>query len=329
MRTEKSFGKIGVLLGGESAEREISLKSGRAVIAALRAGGENVSSLGETEPIKPSLAGWEVDCAFIALHGRFGEDGEVQKLLEEKGIPYTGSGIAASRRAMDKEISRRIFQEASLPVPEYRVVGSDEEEISPPPFGFPAVVKPVGEGSSIGLNIVFSPEQYRRAVREAQKHGDRIILERYIPGRELTVGILDERALPVVEIVPRNRFFDFEAKYSKGMSDFRVPAPLEERLTHRIQTTALAAHRALGCYGYSRVDIILGGDDIPYLLEINTIPGFTETSLFPMAAAAAGIGFAKLCLILLDLAYRRSNKDSHHNPKTAKETKINNEEAHL
>jgi len=213
---KRQFGRIGVLLGGDSAEREISLKSGHAVISALESIGQEVAPLGETEKIKPALADWEVDCAFIALHGRFGEDGEVQNLLEEKGIPYTGSGIAASRRAMDKEVSRRFFREASLPVPECLVLNADEEMPEPPPFGFPAVVKPVGEGSSIGLNIVSSPEKYRRAFREARKHGDRIILERYIPGRELTVGILDGKPLPVVEIVPRKRFLILKRNIPRG-----------------------------------------------------------------------------------------------------------------
>ena len=296
-----NFGKVGVLLGGSSSEREISLKSGKAIAAALRAEGVEVIELGEKEDIRSGVLKHRIDLAFIALHGRFGEDGRVQSFLEEEGIPYTGSGVAASRLAMDKIASRRVFRQAGLTVPFTRIYQRGKAHL-PPPFSGPLVVKPAREGSSIGLSIIHSPREYESAIREAGRYDERILVERYIPGRELTVGVLAEQALPVVEILPKNKFFDFQAKYTKGMTEFKLPAPLPEARYREVQAAGLRSHQALGCYAYSRTDIILGEDGRPYILEVNTIPGFTATSLFPLAAARAGINFNELCVKMLKLA---------------------------
>jgi len=298
------FGRVGVLMGGPSSERAISLKSGRAVAAALRGRGVEVVEIGEKEDIKIGVRKHRIALAFIALHGRFGEDGQIQSFLEEEGIPYTGSGVAASRLAMDKNASREKFRQAGLTVPDFRLYHRGEDRL-PPPFPGSLVVKPAREGSSIGLTITRSPRDYEGACRTAGRYDELILVERYIPGRELTVGVLDKEALPVIEIVPKNNFFDFEAKYTKGMTEFILPAQLPEERYREIQTVALRAHRALGCYAYSRTDIILGRDGRIYLLEVNTIPGFTATSLFPQAAARAGIDFGDLCVKLLDMALRR------------------------
>ena len=307
MRIEpEKYGIVGVLLGGPSAERDISLKSGRAVSRALRDLGLTVIEIGEYEEVRDGVAAYDLDLAFIALHGRFGEDGEVQEFLEGLNIPYTGSGIKASRLAMDKILSYQIFKSAGLIIPEYIVFEAGNNPSSPP-FSLPVVVKPAREGSSIGLSLVREPGQFMDAISRAREHDERIIAEKYIPGRELTVSILDGESLPVIEIIPDSPFFDYEAKYIKGRSKFVVPADFPGKVYREAQRVGLAAHRALGCYAYSRADIILGEDGNLYLLEVNSIPGFTATSLLPQAARAAGIDFPELCLKLLDLARTRGN----------------------
>ena len=306
MINPKKYGTVGVLLGGPSAERAISLKSGKAISRALRKSGITVIEIGENEEIRAGIREYPIDVAFIALHGRFGEDGQVQELLEEMDIPYTGSGIEASRLAMDKAASRRIFEKAGLTVPPFRVFGP-EDVCRLPPFSLPVVVKPVREGSSIGLSVVQIRRQFAEACATARRYDRTILVGKYIPGKELTVGVLDRDPLPVIEIIPRNQFFDYEAKYVKGKSSFKVPAHLPSSVGREVQEVGLAAHRVLGCYAYSRADIILGDDGIPYLLEIKSIPGFTATSLLPQAARAIGIDFPALCLRLLDLALTRGN----------------------
>lgn len=304
MKQAERYGTVGVLMGGPSAEREISLKSGRAVAAALRQRGVKVVEIGEHTEIKAGVLARRIDVAFIALHGRFGEDGEVQSFLEERGIPYTGSGVEASRLALDKAASRRIFRKSGLPTPPSLVYDAGDR-LAPPSFSFPVVIKPSLEGSSIGLTIVDSPDKFEAACALAREYDRKIIVEKYIPGEEVTVGVLEGEALPVIKIVPRNPFFDYEAKYTKGKSSFIIPAPLPLPLYREVQQAGLSAHRALGCYAYSRTDIIVSSEGVPYVLEVNTIPGFTETSLFPQAAREAGIEFPELCLKLLDLAKAR------------------------
>jgi D-alanine-D-alanine ligase len=309
-QTKKQLGKIGVLMGGPSSEREISLKSGHAVHEAflqlgLDAAEIDITSDDAGENIR-LLKSKKIDCAFLALHGRYGEDGQIQEILEGLSIPYTGSGVQASKLAMDKELSRNIFQEHGLAVPRYKVFqentfGAEWNNH----LGLPLVVKPVTHGSSIGLSIIDRAEDLNKAVGMAFEFDKRVMIEEYIKGRELTVGILDEKPLPVIEIIPKKTFFDFEAKYQSGMTDYVVPAQIDALAAKKTQEAALAAHRLLGCYGCSRVDLILNHDTIPYVLEVNTIPGMTSTSLLPKAARCVGIDFPRLCVTLIRLAYEK------------------------
>jgi len=307
------FGRIGVLMGGPSSEREISFKSGRAIYESLRNSGLEVVAIDiATDDIQDTsrlIKSQKIDCAFIALHGRFGEDGQIQRILDRSGLVYTGSAAEASGRAMDKIVSHAIFSSNGLAVPRYRALNKTSLSKDDGFFAdliFPLVVKPVTGGSSIGLSIVDSQASLKEAIELAFSYDESIMIEEYIRGRELTVGILDEEALPVIEIIPKNKFFDFQAKYQSGMTDYIVPAKLAAEITRRIQQSALTAHKLLGCFGCSRVDIILSGDNVPFLLEINTIPGFTSTSLLPKAARAAGIEFNQLCMKLIELAYAKT-----------------------
>ena len=306
-------GRIGVLMGGPSSEREISLLSGKAVFEALKAAGLDVVAIDITTDdadIDKSLIGAEnIDCAFLALHGRFGEDGTIQKILEDMRLPYTGSGVLASQLAMDKVASHRLFQDNGLNVPKYAVAskntysGERLDEL----FSYPIVVKPVTGGSSIGLSIVYKKEDFIKAMDLAFTYDGRAMVEEYVLGRELTVGVLEEKALPVIEIIPKNEFFDFEAKYQSGLTEYVVPAKLDSATAAKVQETGLAAHKLLGCWGCSRTDIILTPAGLPYILEVNTIPGMTATSLLPKAARNVGIDFTQLCLTLIKLAYEKTD----------------------
>ncbi len=313
LASKKKFGRVGVLMGGPSTEREISLKSGMAVYEALKDLGLNVTAIDiQSDNVEQNIAllkSQHLDCVFLALHGRFGEDGQIQEILERLRLPYSGSGVLASRLAMDKIASRRIFEEKGLAVPPYEVVEKSSylagwslgQRFSPP-----LVVKPATNGSSIGLSIIDKIEELGQALEKAFTFDERTLVEQYIPGREMTVGILDDRALPVIEIVPKHRFFDYDAKYQSGITEYVVPAELEPQVGLKIQEAGLAAHRLLGCFGCCRVDIILNNDNIPFVLEVNTIPGFTATSLLPKAARNSGIGFGELCIKLLELAYEKT-----------------------
>lgn len=315
MTTEaKSFGKIGVLMGGPSAERPISLKSGSAVYEVLKNSGLDAVNIDITtdDPaaVKSLLMSSRIDCAFIALHGKFGEDGQIQSILEDLKIPYTGSGVEASKRAMDKIVSQELFRDAGLVVPEYSVIekslfSSGRSEVKPPDFPLPWVVKPARQGSSIGLSVIDNVARMHTALDLAFETDDKVIVQKYVNGRELTVAILDDKPLPVIEITTTNRFFDYEAKYEKGFTEYIVPAKMDHDAGSAVQSAALTAHRALGCSGCSRVDIILDGSSLPYVLELNSIPGLTATSLLPKAAKCAGIDFAHLCVKLLRLAYEK------------------------
>jgi len=311
---EMNFGKVGILMGGPSTEREISLKSGNAVYESLTQAGFKVAAIdiktdGKQESIS-LIKSYEIDVAFIALHGRFGEDGQIQEILDTMGIPYTGSGARASRLAMDKIASRKIFKASGLAVPRYKA----EDNLSynanwmarHNDFALPLVVKPATHGSSIGLSIVEKEEYLGKSVDLAFSFDERIIIEEYVTGREVTVGILDEKALPVIEIIPKKRFFDYEAKYQAGLTEYVVPAGLEDETAKKIQEAALSAHKLLGCYGCSRVDLILSKENIPFVLEVNTIPGLTLTSLLPKAAKVIGIDFPQLCIKLIKLAYDKT-----------------------
>ncbi|MFH2137008.1 MAG: D-alanine--D-alanine ligase [Candidatus Omnitrophota bacterium] len=289
--------KIGVLMGGFSSEREISLKSGNAVVQALQSCDFDTvifdfQSPGELiDKIKKS----NVDCVFNALHGTFGEDGQVQQILDDLEIPYTGSGVQASQLAMDKTESHNIFKANGISVPEYVVFRPGDHLSEEWLSYFPLVVKPAHEGSSIGLSIIEDADDLPLALEEAFKFDKKVLIERYIKGREITVGILEDEPLPVIEVIPKNKFYDFQAKYTLGMTEYKVPAFLPETTYLQAQSLALKAHRILGCRCFSRVDMLIGQGDKLFVLEVNTIPGFTSTSLLPKAAAARGISFPELC----------------------------------
>jgi len=310
-RTNK-FGRIGVLMGGPSSEREISLKSGQAVYEALKAEGLDAVDIDiATADINKNLAllkSKKIDCAFIAMHGRFGEDGAIQEILERLGLPYTGSGVLASRLAMDKIASRRIFEANGLSVPQYKEIKKEtyrRDVKSLNGLKFPLVVKPATHGSSIGLSIVRKDAEFNNAIDMAFTFDERLIIDEYIEGREMTVGVLDEEPLPVIEVIPKKEFFDYEAKYTFGLTDYEVPARLDEEAAKKIKSAALSAHKLMGCFGCSRTDMILNRDGLPVILEVNTIPGLTATSLLPKAAKVTGISFTRLCLKLIELAYEK------------------------
>ncbi len=316
----KKFGRLGVLMGGISNERDVSLKSGKAVACALKKAGIEVVAIDVTDinSVINEIKNARVDIVFIALHGKFGEDGTIQGMLEENGIPYTGSGVSASRLAMDKVRSRELFQKEGLSVPRCVVLNSHSHKEQTKSLrasrvyegtawqshscgiGFPCVVKPSCQGSSIGLSLVETEDKLKKATDLAYKHDNVVIVEEYIHGKEVTVGILDDKPLPVIHIVHGSRFYDYNAKYESNSTRYIVPADLSKRDYKRVQDSALLAHRLLGCKGFSRVDIILREDGVPVVLEVNTIPGLTLRSLLPKAAAAAGISFIELCMKIVE-----------------------------
>lgn len=300
---KRKIGRIGVLMGGPSSERDISLKSGKAVYQALKEQGLDVVALDIRNSSLRRIKQAKISFAFIALHGKFGEDGTIQKILESQHIPYSGSGVISSCLCLDKVASRRIFKYYDIPVPEYDVLQrkSWRRHLKKMRLKFPVVVKPSSQGSSIGVTFVDQTDKLNQAINSAFKYDDTIIIEKYLKGREITVGILENRPLPVVEIVPKKRFFDFQAKYAKGKSDYLVPAKLPKSSYKRAQQVGLLAHHALGCRSFSRVDMILSGAR-PVVLEVNSIPGLTSMSLLPMAAQAQGIGFGQLCLKIIQSA---------------------------
>ncbi|MCX6899666.1 MAG: D-alanine--D-alanine ligase [Verrucomicrobia bacterium] len=294
--------KVAVLMGGPSAEREVSLRSGAAVSAGLRRAGWRVCDVDVRGPdfvLEPDTA-----VAFLALHGTFGEDGTLQRLLEERGVAYTGCGVQASHDCFDKAISKRIFEAAGVPSARYEVLAaSGPRRVTLP---LPVVVKAACQGSSVGVTIVRDAGALDAALADAFRYGEHAVVEEFVAGRETTVGILGETALPVVEVRPKSGVYDYKSKYTTGATEYEVPARLSEATTHAMQEVALAAFRAAGCRDYSRVDFLLSqGDERPYVLEINTLPGMTETSLLPKAAAAAGIGFEELCSRMVTMALER------------------------
>ncbi len=306
--------KVAVLMGGKSAEREISLVTGAQITGALRSKGYDVLTLDTAEDFLPRLQLESPDVAFIALHGRLGEDGTMQGLLEILEIPYAGSGVLSSAMAMDKVISKKIFASEEIPTPEFTVARQGEaleSDRAVAGLGLPLVVKPSCEGSAIGVSIVHEAGELPKAIDEALASGGDVLIERYITGVEITVGVLEQdgeaRALPTVEIVPANEMYDYEAKYTPGMSQHIIPARIPEEQRELAQELAVKAHRALCCSGFSRVDFIVSHDG-PYTLEVNTIPGMTGTSLFPEAAKAAGIEFPDLVERLVQEAVRTKTK---------------------
>lgn len=305
----RKFGRIGVLAGGPSSEREISLRSGRAVHDALLAQGLDSVFLDVNNDIDEIIRNSCIDVAFIALHGRFGEDGTVQKMLEEAGIPYTGSGVEASRTALDKAASKDLFIQNFIPVPRHTILtktGADKYDLDE--IGMPIVVKPHLEGSSIGLSIVKDKNLLKSAIDKAFEYGSKVLLEGYIDGRELTVGILNDEALPVIEIVPKNKFYDYDAKYKDSATQYLVPAPIPKEISAEARRLGVLSHKALGCRSFSRVDMMMARSGSIFVLEVNTIPGMTERSLLPKAAQATGLRFDSLCVKILEDAVRTSRR---------------------
>ena len=288
--------KIGVLMGGLSAEREVSLKSGAAVHKALLARGYDAVAIDVDRDVAQVLVKEWVDVAFIALHGRYGEDGAIQGLLEIMGIPYTGSGVLASALAMNKIFAKQAFQAAGLTVAPYKVLCRGDNTADPAGLGFslPVVVKPSQEGSSVGISIVKQESDFAAALKEAFRYDREILVELFVKGREVQVGILEDRALGAIEIVPKNEFYDFDAKYSPGMAEHILPARLPADLYQKVLRAGEEAHRALGCSGYSRVDFLVTEEGECYILEVNTLPGMTDLSLLPEIARGSGIGFEDL-----------------------------------
>lgn len=293
---------VALLMGGPGKEREVSLRSGEAVATALRKCGALVSPMDVTGPGFQLPGGTQL--AFNIIHGTFGEDGELQSLLDKMGMPYTGEGAEGSRLAFDKIETKTCFEAAGVPTCGWRTVCRGEN----PDWKFPCVIKAPRQGSSVGVHIIHSSAEVPQALEDCFQYGDRVLVEEFFTGRELTVGILGQRALPVVEIVPNEGFYDYEHKYTKGASEYHVPAQLPPELTARIQEAALAACRSLNLVVYSRVDILLAPDGRLNVLEINTIPGMTETSLLPKAAAVAGLDFPSLCEEIAGLSLARQNR---------------------
>ena len=303
--------KIAVLAGGHSSERDISIKSGRAVFEALIRKSLNAEFIEINDDFESILEGLKSDVAFIALHGKFGEDGAVQSILEKLGIPYTGSGVESSRLAFSKIASKERFLSRGLRVPKYKKIEKHEKEKSiPEEFGLPIVIKPSSEGSSVGLTIVKNTKGIKEALDKAFYYDDLVIVEEYIDGREITVGILEDKALPVIEIKTENNVYDFNAKYISDKTQYIVPAELADKDAKLAQDMALQAYKTLGCRDFSRVDMRMDLKGSLYLLEINTIPGMTERSLLPKAASYAGVGFDDLCVKLVNLAYGRKGNST-------------------
>lgn len=307
--TESARYRIAVLKGGRSAEREVSLNSGAQVAGALREVGHHVTEIdtGDTGFIA-ALQELRPEVAFICLHGRFGEDGTIQGLLELLDTPYVGSGVLASALAMDKEMSKQVYMAAGLRTPAYLVLRAGEAidtAAITAELGPKTVVKPAREGSSVGLHIVHEPGELAAAISDAFDHDDLLVIERFEPGVEVTVAVVgnrDPQAMPTLEIVPVNEFYDYDSKYVPGMSQHIIPARVSVEARVEAQRLAIEAHKALGCMGVSRSDAIVTPDGTVYLLETNTIPGMTATSLVPDAARAAGISFPELCDQLVTLA---------------------------
>ena len=287
--------KVGVLYGGLSAEREVSLKSGKAVSLALQELGYLVTLIDVDRQIFEKIKASRVEAVFIALHGAYGEDGTIQGVLEYLKIPYTGPGVMASSIAMNKVMTKRVLLSHDIPTPDYTVPDEGQREIVVPPGGYPLVVKPVAEGSSLGVSIVNDAEQLPKALAEAREYSQQVMIESYIPGLELTAAILGDEALPLIEIRAQGGVYDYQAKYTKGYSEYLVPAPIDSEITWEVQELARSSARVLGCTrGAVRIDFRLDMENRPYVIEVNTVPGMTETSLLPKAAAAAGMDFTML-----------------------------------
>ena len=309
MATDQSLPKkIAVLMGGPGSERDVSLATGRGVSKALRSLGAEVV---EVDVHDENFAlPKDVDLAFITIHGTFGEDGQLQEILEERGVPYTGDGVEASRAAFDKILSKEKFREHDVVTPEWEVIEVGQR----PTISVPLVVKPARQGSTVGVVIVKDAIELDSAMAEAAKYDRKLLIEKFVSGRELTIGILGDQALPILEIIPKGGFYDFNNKYpflnpqAGGGAEHVCPAEIDPNKTKQIQKQALHAFRALGLVVYGRVDVLLPDSGDPFVLEVNTIPGMTEASLLPEAAAAAGINYVDLCARIMALSRARAER---------------------
>lgn len=304
--------KIGVLMGGTSSEREVSLRSGGAVFNALKKIGYNAVAIDAASNICEVLKNEKIDIAFLVLHGGWGEDGSIQGLLEVMGIPYTGSDVISSAIAMNKAASKKIFLYHRIPAPPFTVVSENSETLNSQllalNFPLPWVVKPVCEGSSVGVNIVKDKDQIEDALKTGFSYGNEIIIEKYIEGREVHIGILNDRALGGVEVKASLEFYSYEAKYTAGLTEYILPPKIDEAVYMKAKDVALSANRALGCSGATRVDLRIDKDGNPYVLEVNTIPGMTEISLLPKIAKEAGFDFPALVEEILKDAIEREQR---------------------
>jgi len=297
--------KIAVLMGGPGSERDVSMATGKGVAKALRSLGAEVSEVDVKGADFDLPEGTEL--AFIALHGTFGEDGQVQKILEDRGVAYTGEGVAESELAFDKIRSKEAFREHGITTPYWQIITLGQRPTIPIPF----VIKAPRQGSTVGVHIIRNEREVDAAITDASTYDRELLVEKFIPGRELTIGILGDQALPIIEIIPKGGFYDFTNKYpflnpgAGGGAEHVCPAKIPEEQTHAIHELALQAHRSLGLRVYSRVDIMLPDEEEPSVLEINTIPGMTEASLLPEAAGVAGIGYPELCARIIELSQRR------------------------
>jgi D-alanine-D-alanine ligase len=309
MATDQSLPKkIAVLMGGPGSERDVSLATGRGVSKALRSLGAEVIDVdvrGENFALPK-----DVDLAFITIHGTFGEDGQLQKILEERSVLYTGDGVEPSRAAFDKILSKEKFREHNVVTPEWEVVEVGQR----PTISVPLVVKPARQGSTVGVVIVKNASELDSAMAEAGKYDQKLLIEKFVSGRELTIGVLGDQALPILEIIPKGGFYDFNNKYpflnpqGGGGAEHVCPAKIDPNKTKQIQEQALHAFRALGLVVYGRVDVLLPDSGEPFVLEVNTIPGMTEASLLPEAAAAAGINYVDLCARIIALSRARAER---------------------
>ena len=298
------FGKVAVLFGGKSAEREVSLKSGAAVLAALRRAGVDAHAFDPASNDLHELKEQGYDRVFIALHGRYGEDGTVQGALELMGIPYTGSGVMASALGMDKWRSKLVWSAAGLPIPKYLMLRADFDAAAVVrELGLPLFVKPACEGSSVGISKVKTVEGLATAYAEAVQHDSLVIAESFVGGGEYTAAILGDTALPVIRIIPANEFYDFDAKYLSDDTRYLCPCGLSAEQEAEMQALAKQAFALIGGQGWGRVDFLMSTDGKPYVLEANTSPGMTDHSLVPMAARNAGISFEQLVVQVLELAH--------------------------
>lgn len=300
----RNFGKVGVLFGGRSAEREVSLISGRAVLAGLQRAGVDAHGFDPAEHSLGELAEQQFDRVFIALHGRFGEDGTIQGVLEYLGIPYTGSGVAASAIAMDKWRTKMLWLQAGLPTPPFELLTADSNfDVVIARLGLPIFVKPANEGSSIGIGKANDLAGLKRAFANAARYDSIVLAERFVKGMEVQVPVLGDATLPSIRIETPHEFYDYDAKYLANDTRYHCPSGLPDAQEAELAKLARDAFAVLGCHGWGRADLMLDANGSAYLLEMNTIPGMTDHSLVPMAARAAGMNFDELVLSILEQAH--------------------------